>query len=144
MLRAWPAAILAGACLTTMACAAPTTTAHVSRVLTHTTPIGLVVEGPRQMCDSLLPGRRVQAWESVSVKDLRAYQYGGPVAHHPLGSTFPGVPAGHPAAWCWVQDGAQTGSLWGVVPGVGVGRAITITGPGPGIHGVMKRPPQVP
>jgi hypothetical protein len=100
--------------------------------------------GPRAYCEAMLPGRTIQAWESVTVRDLRSYQYGGPVARFPLKDAFAGARPSQDAAWCWVRTSHLTGSLWGVVMDHGVGRAITVTGPGGQPHGVMTRPPQVP
>ncbi len=100
--------------------------------------------GGRALCENMLPGRTIQAWESVSVRSLWGYQYGGPVAHHPLAGHFGGVRPGQAAAWCWVSDDKDTGSLWGVVPDHGTGRAITISGHGGQPRGVMEHPPYVP
>jgi hypothetical protein len=92
----------------------------------------------------MLPGRTIQAWESVTVRDLRAYQYGGPVAHVPLQHAFSGAGPSQTGVWCWVRLDHDTGSLWGVVRGHGVGQAITVSGEGGQPHGVMSGPPHVP
>jgi hypothetical protein len=93
----------------------------------------------------MLPGRTIQAWESVTVRELRSFQYSGPVARVPLRDAFRGAGAGQEGAWCWVRDDANTGSLWGVVKGHGIGRAVTISGPGGQPHGEMvDGPPQPP
>jgi len=92
----------------------------------------------------MLPGRTIQAWQQVSVRDLWNYQYGGPVAHHPLAGHFGQASPGQKAAWCWVRDDGDTATLWGVVPGHGVGSAITVSGEGGEPRGVMENPPFVP
>jgi hypothetical protein len=87
----------------------------------------------------------VLGWDRADVAELRTYQYGGPVAHLPLQSAFPDVPAAARAAWCLVRQGAGSASLWGAVPGWQPQRAITITGPGEDRYrGDMHGPPRVP
>jgi hypothetical protein len=95
-------------------------------------------------CEAMLPGRDVQAWQSVTVRDLRAYQYGGPVASFPLEHAFAGAKPAQSGAWCWVRTDRNTGDLWGAVQDHGVGLAITVSGPGGQPHGVMSGPPHVP
>jgi hypothetical protein len=98
-----------------------------------------------ETCLDTFPASRVLGWMSVNVGELRAYHFGGPVAHYPLRSAFPGVAATQPAAWCVVREAAQSRSMWGVVPGHRPERAVTLTGPGEGIPlGRMQRPLQPP
>ena len=78
-------------------------------------------------CEAMLPGRTIQAWESVTVRDLRAYQYGGPVAHVPLEHAFAGAGAGQDGVWCWVRIDRTPGACGASSKGHGVGRAITMT-----------------
>jgi hypothetical protein len=94
-----------------------------------------------KICRNTFPNRTVLGWMSANVAELRAYQLGGPVARFPLRSAFAGVAATYPGAWCVVREGAQSGSMWGAVPGLRPERAITITGPGAGSFlGELHRP----
>jgi hypothetical protein len=93
----------------------------------------------------VFPTAVLLAWDPSTVGQLRAYQYGGPIAHHPLTHTFPGQPAHQPAAWCLLRAGPHTSTLWGAVATGQHGRAITVSGPGAGAyHGLMAQPPRVP
>jgi hypothetical protein len=77
----------------------------------------------------VFPKSALLGWTIATVGELRAYQYGGPVAHLPLRSAFIGVPSGERGAWCLLQQGSESSSLWGAVRGSAPGRAITVTGP---------------
>ncbi len=100
--------------------------------------------GARATCESMLPGRTIQAWESVTVSDLRSFQYGGPVAHVPLEHAFTGAGPAAQGVWCWVRVDQRTGSLWGAVKDHGAVQALTVVGPGGQPHGLMSGPPQPP
>jgi hypothetical protein len=93
----------------------------------------------------MFPKSTLLGWTGATVGELRGYQYGGPVAHFPLRSAFAGVPSGERGAWCLLQQGSDTSSLWGAVRGSPPSRAITVTGPGEGrFLGDMHRAPVVP
>lgn len=97
------------------------------------------------ICRDTFTHHVVLGWDDAKVAELRAYQYGGPIAQRPLESAFPHVPANTPGAWCVVLQGPDSSSLWGAVPGSPPRRAITITGPGEDRYrGQMHGPPQVP
>jgi hypothetical protein len=85
------------------------------------------------ICRTALPGRTVVSASGTSVGQLRAYQYGGPVAHRPLAGSFPEAPGSGKAEWCWTRDTLETLSAWGVRSGEPPIRAMTITGPSTGI-----------
>src|SRR6266487_2072323 len=78
------------------------------------------------LCRDTFTHSTVLGWDGADVAQLRAYQYGGPVAHVPLRSAFPGVPASAAGAWCLVRQGPDSASLWGAVSGSQPRRAITV------------------
>jgi len=97
------------------------------------------------VCHDMFPKKRVLGWMPATVGALRAYHFGGPVGRYPLRSAFAGVAATRPGAWCVVGEGAQSDSMWGVVPGDRPARAITVTGPGEGtFRGELPGPLQPP
>jgi len=97
-----------------------------------------------RMCRDAFPRATVLGWRDANVADLRAYQYGGPVAHFPLRTAFVGVSPARRGAWCWLGEGPDSGSLWGVVPGSASQRAIGITGTGEGRFRGQMNVPLVP
>ena len=103
------------------------------------------VRSAAALCRDTFAYSTVLGWDGTDVARLRAYQYGGPVAHVPIRSAFPGVPASAAGAWCLVRQGPDAASLWGAVSGSQPRRAITVTGPGEDRHrGKMQGPPVVP
>ena len=99
----------------------------------------------RELCVRTFPRRTVLGWDTATVAQLRAYQFGGPIAHHPMGDAFRGTPVDHVGVWCLLKDATNASSLWGAVAGNEPRRAITVTGPGEGhFRGQMAGPPLVP
>ena len=117
-----------------------TGTADTVRTATGTTATGTAA----RWCGAAF-GDRLLGWSAATVGELRAYRYGGPVAHVPLRAAFPEVAASAPAAWCLARGGGHAATLWGLVPGRPVAPAITVVGPDrPRPVGPMDGPPRVP
>jgi hypothetical protein len=133
------------AILLVAACSAPAASAGAGAPPGPSESALVSAMGAHAACRAMLPGLRVTGWERATVKGLRSYQYGGPVAHHPLRRVVRRLPAGESAEWCWVQGAPHSGTLYGVVPNVAVQRAMTVSGPGEAsIRGRMHGPPRVP
>src|SRR4051794_33528574 len=60
-----------------------------------------------QICRTAFSDTKLLGWDSADVAELRAYQFGGPVPHHPLQSAFSGVSAGTPGAWCLLRQAPE-------------------------------------
>ena len=99
----------------------------------------------RDTCRRTFPGQVVLGWASTTVDQMRAYQFGGPVAHRPLRDVFPASPGTRRGAWCLLRDTSASASLWAALGPAQRKRAITVSGPGATHHlGPMSQPPQVP
>ncbi len=81
------------------------------------------------ICRLALPDAHVIAWARATVGRLRAYQYGGPVAHRPLAAAFPHAAAAAAAAWCFTVPTSRTVAMWAALPGAAPLRAIQVSGP---------------
>ena len=98
-----------------------------------------------EVCGEVFPAAVLLGWGPTTVGQLRAYQYGGPIARHPLTRAFPGQAADQPAAWCLLRAGSHSSTLWGTIASGQHGRAITVSGPGADTYrGLMTQPPRVP
>ncbi len=124
-------------------CASSATTA--AHTATDRSSAGAAPVSAEQICGAAFAGGTLLGWTKTYVGDLRAYQYGGPVARVPLRSSFAGQPPTTRGAWCLVRRGPASASLWGVVPGLRPVRAMTVTGPGEDrFRGELRRAPVVP
>ena len=105
------------------------------------TPAAIAAE----VCGEVFPAAVLLGWSPSTVGQLRAYQYGGPIARHPLTRAFPGRTAHQPAVWCLLRVGPHSSTLWGAIASGQHGLAISLSGPGAGTYrGLMTQPPQVP
>lgn len=99
----------------------------------------------RALCRHAFPGRVLLAWASTTVNQMRAYQFGGPIAHRPLRHAFRTSAGARRGAWCMLRDRPVTASLWATLGPRDRQRTITISGPGAGDYlGPMRQPPRVP
>jgi len=119
---------------------------HVGRpAAVAATSGGASLPSAERICRDTFPESMLLGWTSATVGQLRAYQYGGQVAHVPLRTLFVGVPSEERGAWCWLRQGPGSGSLWGAVLGSAPQRAIIVTGPGEDrFRGEMQNAPVVP
>jgi hypothetical protein len=93
------------------------------------------------LCRQAFPGREVVSGTWTTVRDLRRYGYGGPVARHPLADAFPSAAPSDQAAWCWTKDAPDSYTAWGARAPDDIRRALTVSGP---TNRTPSGPPIVP